>query len=81
MTQRVIVGTLAVLAGIWLIKDSSKDFAWVKYTPHSDDEVERRKRDNVPLSMKMSDERTLEYTPEAQDRLLKLVEEKQTESK
>ncbi|CAN3359336.1 hypothetical protein DICA3_D03180 [Diutina catenulata] len=77
MTHRIVVGTIAVLAGIWLVKDAGKDFQWVKFTPHSPEEVERRKRENVPMSMSMTEERTLEYTTEARERLRKLVEQQQ----
>lgn len=80
LINRIIVGTLAVIAGIWVIKDAGKDFQFIKFEPHSEEEIERRKRDNVPMTMTHTDQRTLDYTPEAKERLKKLIEEKNHEN-
>ncbi|KAF6068984.1 hypothetical protein FOB64_003621 [Candida albicans] len=53
------------------------DFQFVKYTPHSPEEIERRKRENqTGISMKMSEELTLDLKPEAKQRIQKLLDEK-----
>lgn len=74
--HRLIVGTLAIIAGAWVIKDAGKDFEFIKFEPHSTEEVERRKREHVKTTFKALETRTLEYTPEAKERLRKLIEEK-----
>ncbi|MCH0628453.1 hypothetical protein JNB11_00465 [Kocuria palustris] len=79
-THRVVVSTLAVLAGIWVIKSLGSDFQWVKFEPHPPEEIERRQRENVPLKMLMADERTLEYTPEARKRFEEGLAKKRAEA-
>lgn len=75
MIHKIIVGTLATIAGIYVMFDAGKDFEYIKFEPHLPEEIERRKRENIGLSMKSLDTRTLEYTPEAKARLKKLIEE------
>ncbi|ODV81594.1 uncharacterized protein CANTADRAFT_44412 [Suhomyces tanzawaensis NRRL Y-17324] len=75
--NRLIVGTIATIAGIYVIKDAGKDFEWIKFEPHSPDEIERRRKEGVGMKMKTLETRTLDYTPEAKERLKKLVEENQ----
>lgn len=75
MINRIIVGTLATIAGIYVMFDAGKDFQYIKFEPHLPEEIERRKREKVGFSMKSLDTRTLEYTPEAKERLKKLIEE------
>jgi hypothetical protein len=79
LINRIIVGTIAVIAGLYVIKDAGKDFEFIKFEPHSPEEVERRKREHVKFSMKTLETRTLEYTPEAKERLRKLVEDQNGE--
>ena len=79
--QRVVVGTLAVLAGAYVLKDAGKDLEFVKFEPHTPEEIERRKRDGVHMTMKTLETRSLNYTPEAQERLRKLIEEKEQKEK
>ncbi|KAK6462938.1 hypothetical protein DFJ63DRAFT_334514 [Scheffersomyces coipomensis] len=75
--NRLIVGTIAMAAGIYVTMDAGKDFEFIKYVPHSPEEVERRKRENIGLSLKYMETSTLKYTPEAEERFKKLVDEKQ----
>lgn len=75
--QRVVVGTLAVIAGAYVLKDAGKDFEFIKFEPHTAEEIERRKKEGVRMSMKSLETRTLDYTPEAKERLRKLIEEKE----
>ncbi|CUM68331.1 uncharacterized protein PRCAT00006053001 [Priceomyces carsonii] len=80
LLQRVIASTLAVGAGIWFLLRVGKDFQYIKFEPHTPEEVERRKREHEGLSIKYLDTRTLEYTPEAKQRLEKMIEAKSRES-
>lgn len=75
MINRIIVGTLATIAGIYVMFDAGKDFQYIKFEPHLAEEIERRKREKIGFSMKSLETRTLEYTPEAKERLKKLIEE------
>ncbi|KAK6205499.1 uncharacterized protein RJT21DRAFT_117981 [Scheffersomyces amazonensis] len=79
-TQRFIVAAVALLAGAYVVMDSGKDFEFIKFEPHSPEEIERRKRENVGLSLKVLETSTLNYTPEAKERLRKLIEEKSKET-
>lgn len=76
-SHRFIVGTLALMAGAYVLLDAGRDFEYIKFTPHSPDEIERRKREHLGLQIKQLDTRTLEYTPEAKARLDGLMNEKQ----
>lgn len=80
LINRIIVGTIAVIAGIWVIKDAGKDFQFIKFEPHSPEEIQRRKDENIGMTMRLTDSRTLDYTPEAKARLKKLIEEKNRET-
>ncbi|KAK6458771.1 uncharacterized protein RJT20DRAFT_8824 [Scheffersomyces xylosifermentans] len=73
--NRLIVGTIAILAGAYVIKDAGKDFEFIKYEPHSPEEVEKRRQEKFKTTFKALETRTLNYTPEAKERLKKLVEE------
>lgn len=77
-SHRLVVGTLAVFAGIWAFWDAGKDFEFVKFEPHTPEEIERRRREKVGLSIKHLDTRTLDYTPEAKERMHKLIQEQQS---
>lgn len=73
--HKLIVGTIATVAGIYTMLDAGKDFEYIKFEPHLPEEIERRKLDNSGLSIKYLDTRTLDYKPEAKERLRKLIEE------
>lgn len=75
--HKLIVGTVATVAGIYVMLDAGKDFEYVRFEPHSKEEMERRKREGVGMSMKTADTMTLDYTPEAKERLRRLIEEKE----
>lgn len=75
--SRAIVSTIALFMGGYLAYEFGKDFEFVKFEPHSPEEVERRKREHIGLSMKQLETRTLDYTPEAKARLHKILEEKE----
>ena len=75
--NRLIVGTLAVVTGAWVFWDTGKDFEFIKYTPHTPEEVEKRKREHKGLLIKHLETCTLDYTPEAKARLEKLVRERE----
>lgn len=77
LLHRIIVGTVAVFAGGWVLWDTGKDFEFVKYTPHTPEEIERRKKDHQGLLIKHLETCTLDYTPEAKARLAKMVREKE----
>lgn len=68
-SHRLVVGTFAVFAGAYVVWRTGKDFEFVKFEPYSEEEVERRKREKVPFSIRQLDSRTLDYTPEAKKRL------------
>lgn len=77
MSHKIIVGTIAILLGGYVTYKAGSDFQFVKYTPHSPEEIERRKRENqTGISMKMSEELTLDLKPEAKQRIQKLLDEK-----
>lgn len=79
-SHRLVVGTIALVAGLYLLMDAGKDFEYIKFTPHSPEEIERRKKEHVGLQIKQLDTRTLEYTPEAKERLRGLVEQNNQDS-
>lgn len=58
-----------MFAGAYVVWRTGKDFEFVKFEPYSEEEVERRKREKVPFSIRQLDSRTLDYTPEAKKRL------------
>lgn len=78
MIGRIIVATIATLLGGYVVYDTGKDFQFIKFEPHSPEEIERRKREKIGLQIKQLETRTLEYTPEAKQRLSKLVEEQES---
>lgn len=73
--QRVVVSTIALVVGAYATYDFSRDFEFIKYTPHLDEEVERRKREGARMSMRQLDTCTLDYKPEAKERLQSIHEE------
>lgn len=78
--SRFVVATIATVLGGYVVYDTGKDFEFIKFQPHSPEEIERRKKENIGLSMKQLETSTLEYTPEAKERFRKLVEENGKES-
>lgn len=74
MSHKIIVGTLAVGIGIYAFMKAGSDFQFVKFEPRLPEEVERRKRDKIGMSMTQLDQRTLDYTPEAKERIRKSME-------
>lgn len=76
---RIIVATLAILLGAYVTYETSKDFEFVKFVPHSPEEVERRKREHIGMSIKHLETRTLDYKPEVKERIKKMMEEKEKE--
>lgn len=80
ISHKIFVGTIAVCAGMYAFWQVGKDYEFVKFEPHLKEEVERRRREKVGISIQHLDTRTLDYTPEAKDRLRrefqKLNEEK-----
>ncbi|RCK65035.1 hypothetical protein Cantr_00956 [Candida viswanathii] len=86
MKHRWIVGIIAVLAGGYATYKSGNEFQFVKFTPHSPEEIERRKQQNVGLLLKFDDKTTLDLTPEAKEkyariRLEKLKQQEEQEKK
>lgn len=79
--HRVVVGTLAVLAGAYVVYDTGKDFQFVKFEPHSEEEIARRKRDNVPMLMKHLETCTLDYTAEAKEKYKKALQKEEEAKK
>ncbi|CAH2351130.1 hypothetical protein CLIB1423_03S00210 [[Candida] railenensis] len=73
--HKLIVGTVAVAVGVYAAWDASKDFELVKYTPFSEEEVLKRQQEKKGLKITHLDTRTLDYTPEAKERLRKVAEE------
>ncbi|EMG46301.1 hypothetical protein SBY92_002487 [Candida maltosa Xu316] len=80
MSHKLIVGTIAVIAGGYVAYKTGSDFQFVKFVPHSPEEIERRKRENVGLKMTVTDETTLDLTPEAKERIRKRIIEQQAKA-
>lgn len=78
--HRFVVGTVALVAGLYLLMDAGKDFEYIRFTPHSPEEIERRKKEHVGLQIKQLDTRTLDYTPDAKDRLNELFEQNKVDA-
>lgn len=74
MFNRIVVGIIATVAGAWMVKETGKDFQFVTFTPFSEDEVQRRKEQKIGMSMRSSDQLTLDYTPEAKDKIRRKLE-------
>lgn len=74
-SHRVIVSTLAVLIGSYVVYDNSRDLQLVSYKPFSEEEVARRKREGASMTMKTLDSCTLDYTPEAKEKFRKMEAE------
>ena len=69
MTHKFVVGTLAILLGGYVTYKTGSDFQFIKYEPHSPEEVARRKREKVPTRMEVLETATLDLTPEAKERI------------
>ncbi|EER30819.1 predicted protein [Candida tropicalis MYA-3404] len=76
MINRFIVGTFAILLGGYVTYKSGSDFQFMKFTPHSPEEIERRKRENIGFSVKFTEDMTLDLTPEAKLKYEKMRLEK-----
>lgn len=79
--MRTIAGLVATALGAYVVMDTGKDLEFVKYTPHSPQEVERRKKENVGMSLKQLETCTLDYKPEAKERLKRLMQEEELKRK
>lgn len=77
--MRTLAGLAATAIGAYVVMDTGKDLEFVKYTPHSPQEVERRKRENVGMSLKQLETCTLDYKPEAKERLRRLMQQEELE--
>lgn len=75
ISHKIVVGSVAVAAGTWLFWQFAKDFQFVKFEPRSAEEIKKRQEENIPMSIKQLDTRTLEYTPEAKERLKRAIKE------
>ncbi|KAI5967998.1 hypothetical protein CANMA_002766 [Candida margitis] len=69
MTHKFVVGTIAILLGGYVAYKAGSDFQFVKFEPHSPEEVARRKREKVPTRMEVLESATLDLTPEAKERI------------
>ncbi|KAI5957832.1 hypothetical protein KGF57_003099 [Candida theae] len=69
MTHKFVVGTLAILLGGYVTYKTGSDFQFVKFEPHSAEEIARRKREKVPTKMEVLESATLDLTPEAKERI------------
>lgn len=78
-SHKLIVATIAMAVGMYAFNSVGKDFEFIKYTPHLPEEVERRKQERIGFQFRHTDSRTLEYTPEAKERIRKGLEEKKLE--
>ncbi|KAI5964145.1 uncharacterized protein KGF55_002087 [Candida pseudojiufengensis] len=77
MSHKFIVGTIAILLGGYVTYKSGSDFQFVKFEPHSPEEIEKRKKEKFQTKMTFKDTTTLDLTPEAKERIMKKVKEKQ----
>lgn len=68
LAHRIVVSTLAGMAGTYLVYHLSRDFEFVRYEPFLEEEVERRKRAGTGLTMRTLNECTLDLKPEAKDK-------------
>lgn len=78
-SHKIVVGTLAVCAGMYAFWQVGKDYEFVKFEPRLAEEVEKRKKENIGLSIQHLETRTLDYTPEAKERLRRGLEERRKE--
>lgn len=69
MTHKFVVGTIAILLGGYVTYKAGSDFQFVKFEPHSPEEVARRKREKIPTRMEVLESATLDLTPEAKERI------------
>ncbi|EEQ36723.1 hypothetical protein FOB63_000796 [Clavispora lusitaniae] len=79
ISHKIVVGTIAVFAGVYAFWQTGKDFQFIKFEPRSEEEVERRKKEGLGLSIKQLETRTLDYTPEAKERIRRGLEEHEKE--
>lgn len=78
-SHRLIVGSVAVVTGIYAFWQVGKDYEFIKKEPRSPEEIEERRKQHLGLQIKHLETRTLEYTPEAKQRLRAMMEQKQKE--
>lgn len=69
MTHKFVVGTIAIFLGGYVTYKAGSDFQFVKFEPHSPEEVARRKREKIPTRMEVLESATLDLTPEAKERI------------
>lgn len=75
MSHKVVVGTFATIIGAWAFWQVGKDFQFIKFEPRLAEEIERRKKEGTGLEIRSLETRSLEYTPEAKERLMRRIEE------
>lgn len=71
ISHKIAVGTIAVFAGVYAFWQTGKDFQFIKYEPRSQEEIEQRKKEGLGFEIKHLESRTLDYTPEAKQRMKK----------
>lgn len=69
MAHKFVVGTIAILLGGYVTYKAGSDFQFVRFEPHSPEEVARRKREKIPTRMEVLESATLDLTPEAKERI------------
>lgn len=74
-SHKLVVSTVAVVVGFYAAWHAGRDFQFIRFEPHSPEEVEKRKRENARLQMRQLDSRTLDYTPEAKERMRRKLAE------
>lgn len=75
ISHKIVVGTLAVCAGMYAFWQVGRDYQFIKFEPRLQEEIDRRKREGEGISIKHLETRTLDYTPEAKERLRRKLEE------
>lgn len=76
ISHKIVVGTLAVCAGMYAFWTVGRDYQFVKFEPRLKEDIERRQKEGVGISIQHLETRTLDYTPEAKERLRKGLEER-----
>lgn len=69
ISHKIAVGTVAVFAGVYAFWQTGKDFQFIKYVPRTEEEIEKRKKEGLGFKIKHLETRTLDYTPEAKQRM------------
>lgn len=81
ISHKIIVGTIAVVAGAYAFWQTGRDFQFIKYEPRSAEEIEERKKEGLGFQIKHLETRTLDYTPEAKQRMKHEFEKWSSEQK